>query len=66
MGGALGIPTAVLYERMGWLDDDSLTEAREDAGGVEAAIERDLRLSGEQKAALRAMYRALIGAAPSA
>jgi transcriptional regulator with XRE-family HTH domain len=61
MGRALGIPPAVLYERMGWLDDDALLEAREDAGGVEAAIERDVRLNPEQKAALRAMYRALAG-----
>ena len=61
MGRALGIPPAVLYERMGWLDEGGLAEAREDAGGVEAAIERDDRLNAEQKAALRAMYRALTG-----
>ena len=31
MGRALGIPPAVLYERMGWLDEGGLAEAREDA-----------------------------------
>ena len=62
---ALGIAPAVLYERLGWLEPatgsttQDATPGADD--GVEQAIARDPRLTEEQKDALRAMYRALVG-----
>lgn len=59
MAGALGIPLAALYERMGWLDAEGEDEPSAEEG-VEAAIERDPKLTPSQRAALRGMYRALV------
>lgn len=60
MAGALGIPLAALYERMGWLDAGDDEPAATEEPGVEAAIERDPRLTPAQKSALRSMYRTLV------
>ena len=55
---ALNIPINGLYERLGWLDDDSADAA---VPGVEDAIDADALLTSVQKHALREMYRTLIG-----
>ena len=57
---ALNLPISSLYERLGWLDDES---DRPDTPGVEQAIEADDKLTAAQKRALLEMYRTLIGVA---
>jgi len=56
---ALNIPVNGLYERLGWLDDDSEADAA--VPGVEEAIDADEQLTRAQKHALLEMYRTLIG-----
>ncbi len=70
IAGALKLPVAQLYERLGWLDprEDGPTPSRpRTAAGpsVEQAIEADPRLSARQKSALREMYRTLVASAPA-
>lgn len=59
----LGIAVADLYERLGWLgpEDAPVSATRATPTGVEEAIEADSRLSAEQKSALVAVYRVLVG-----
>ncbi len=56
---ALNVSATAFYERLGLLETAEPTEGGA-AGGVEAAIEADPQLSGDQKAALLQMYRALL------
>ncbi len=60
MATALGISATTLYERMGWIDAAEDPDSAELREGVEAAIERDARLTESKKAALLTMYRTLV------
>jgi transcriptional regulator with XRE-family HTH domain len=57
---AFGIPTAVLYAQFGLLDEDEPDSTANECT-VEIAIQRDPRLAGAHKQALRLMYRSFIG-----
>ena len=58
---ALGIPVESLLQGAGLIDDDDLADADgAPERGVEQAIMRDARLTGEQRAALLAVYRGFI------
>jgi transcriptional regulator with XRE-family HTH domain len=57
---ALGLAPWTLYQRLGWLDEES-TPVEPAITGVEDAIARDTRLSATNKGALTEIYRALIG-----
>jgi transcriptional regulator with XRE-family HTH domain len=58
---ALHIPVSGLYERLGWLTDDTPTDEPSATHAVEDAIASDTRLTAAQKRALREMYRTLVG-----
>jgi len=55
LAGAFGLPSSQLYAQFGLLDDDGPDETP--AASVEVAIQRDERLTAEQKAALLSVYR---------
>ncbi len=55
---AFGLPSTQLYAQFGLLDDEESDEPT--AVSVEQAIQRDERLSAEQKAALLSVYRLFV------
>lgn len=57
---AFGIPPSMLFVQFGLLEDEDLDGTANDCT-VEAAIQKDPRLSPEHKNALALMYRSLVG-----